>query len=387
MRTLLKNTTIAIVAAILLTASSALAAWEDGIAAFKAGNHALALQEFKAVVDQQPEWPGGQYMLGQTYLKLKRNKEAVAHLAKAVELDTGNSRYRLVLGKAYVDTRQYANATKAFQPVNPSGLSKAQQVAFHQMLAVAYERSGQSERAVESFSKAAAANPNDAEVQFQYGTAALKAGQTQTSISALEKASRLASNPAKDKVYIQALIRRARETRGEEKLGNYRKAVAAAQKLVGRQASYEHLLLLGETQLGAKQYSSSSVTLEKASAKSTTDWYASYYLGQAYAASGKYSSAEAALKKSLQRTSSATNQNRIWSQLGFVYEKEKKYGPAKDAYRRAGNSAAVGRVQKNEDTANFNADVEAEKRQIDELKAEQAALEKEIEEMGGAPPR
>ena len=385
----MRNSKLIVASAAMLLAALTLPAgadWEQGTAAFKAGNYAAAVQQFQAVVDKQPDWPGGHYMLGQTLLKLKRNREAVAALERANELQPGNAGYQMVLGKAYVDTARYSDAARVLGAINTSGLSKAQQTALNQMLALAQNKSGQSGAALQTLAKAARANPSDASVQFQYGTAAFSAGDTAAAVAALEKAVSLKPTPDKQEVYVKALIRRAREVQGSSKLSLYQKASSTAQSMANANPSYDNLLLLGETQLGAKQYATATDTLNKAAAKNSSDWYPQYYLGQAHTATASYAAAKSSLELALTKTSSASNQRLIHSQLGFVYEKQKDYAKAKEAYRRAGNSAAVRRVEENEEIAKFNTDVEEQNQRIEELEAEKRALEEQLKELPGGPP-
>ena len=60
-------------------------------------------------------------------------------------------------------------------------------------------------------------------------------------------------------------------------------------------------------------------------------------LGRAYNGSGQHSEAEKVLKEALKP---------VWHQLGFAYEKQKKYAESIEAYQNAGYSAAAGRVRK-----------------------------------------
>ena len=95
----------------LLTGSVAVveAGWDEGVAAFKAGNYAQAAKEFQGVVEQQPDVYQGHLMLGQALLKLNRDQEALTHLRKAFELDPSNVQVQLTLGKAYLDQGRHAD--------------------------------------------------------------------------------------------------------------------------------------------------------------------------------------------------------------------------------------------------------------------------------------
>jgi Flp pilus assembly protein TadD len=365
------------------------AGWEEGVAAFKAQNWAQAAQEFQAVVEASPEYAGGHQMLGQSLLKLNRSQEALTHLRKAYDLGPDNIAVQMVLGQAYVQTGRYRDAAELLGNVNAASLPKAQQGALHQMLAIALDKTGQSSSAIREMERAVALDPNDAGLQYQLGTLLFNNGDTAQAVGALEKAASLDSGDSrKQKAYADALLRSAREQQGSAKEATYRKAVSAASRLVTAEASYDNLMLLGGAQLGAGVYTEAASTFQRAAGQNARDWLPQFYIGQAQTSTGNFTAAEGALQKALSLTESQTDRNRIWNQLGFVYEKQKNWPQAKTAYGKAGNSGAISRVEQNEATHEFNAEVEAERAEIEKLKAEEEELEKKLRELeGDTPPR
>jgi tetratricopeptide (TPR) repeat protein len=384
-----KTTAILAALAIILSAGAVRAEWPDGVAAFKAENWAKAEAEFKAVVDAQPEWPGGHFMLGWTYLKQKKGKEAVQHLRKAYDLNPEDANTQLRLGEAYVQTGRYSDAVAFLSKINAAALPKDVQGYLAQLKAVALTKSGQAGAAVGELKKAAAANPNDADIWFSYGSTAYSIGDTATAIPALEKAVQLDSKDlAKQKMYAQALVSQARRAPASTKKSLYAKGVAAAQKVVSGSASYDNLMLLGGAQLGAQDYDAAARTYQQAATKNPGDWLSSYHQGQAYTASKQYKSAESALTTALDRAKGAEDQATVWKQLGFVYEKQKNYREAITAYNRGGDSSGATRVTENLATQSENERIEAENMEIQRLKEEKDKLEAELKNLpGAAPPR
>lgn len=385
----MRKTLVAIGTVILLTfaAGSAEAGWEEGIAAFKAGNYSQAAQEFQAVAESRPDWPGGHYMLGQALLKLNRKDDALRSLRKAYDLNPNDVSYQMTLSSAYLKAGRFAEAARLLERIDVNSLPAAQQKAYHQWLAVAMEKSGRSGEALEAFRKAAQANPSDAKAQFAYGTTAFNAGQTSEAVRALAKAVSLNGNDQKMRAaYVKALIRQAREN-PSAKTQAYQTAVSQAKSLATANPSYDNYLQLGEVQMGAKQYGDAASSLRTAISKKSSDWLAHYYLSQALTASGDYSAAEKALLDSLRQNPADANQRRIWKQQGFVYEKLKQLDAAKQAYQKAGDAAGVARVQGNIDIANENQEIEAENAAIAEMEAERQRLEDELRELGAPPPR
>ncbi len=372
---------------LLAAGTAAHAGWDEGVAAFRAGNYAQAAEEFRTVVEEQPDWPGGHRMLGQALLKLDRSQEALTHLRKAYDLGPEDVAVQMVLGQAYVQAARYRDAAELLGNVNAASLPKGQQGALHQMLAISLDKTGQASAAIREMGRAAALDPNSASLQYQLGTMLFNSGDTAQAVGALEKAASLDSGDArKQKAYADALLRHAREQQGSAKEATYRKAVSAATRLVSAQSNYDNLMLLGGAQLGAKAYNDAAATFGRAASQDAGEWLPNYYIGQAQTSAGNYSAAEAALQKALGQTETADERNRIWKQLAFVFEKQKNYTQAINAYDKAGDSASAQRVRDNQQTEQYNAEVEAEQAEIERLKQEEEELERKLRELEGDTP-
>ena len=381
------TTTITFAVLLAAFASVAGAGWEEGVAAFKGGNYQQAAKEFQGFVDERPDVFQGHYMLGQSLAKLGRDQEAITHLRRALELESGNVGVQLALGKVYLEVGRYSDAAALLGKIDASSLPKAQQPALHQMMALALEKSGDSGRALQQLAQAASSSPNDATIQYQYGAAALRDGDVATAVKALGKAVQLDPNDtAKMNAYAQALVRKGRSSNGQAKTQAYQQASSAAQKLVAADPSYDNLMLLSGAQLGAKQYDGALSTLQQAARKNPNDWLPLFYQGQAFTQKDQFRSAESILKQALDKANPGKDQVTIWKQLGFVYEKQKSYQAAIGAYKKAGDSAAVARVEENQKTAQFNTEVDAEAQRIRALEEEQAKIKEELEQLPGGPP-
>ncbi len=389
-RNSISSTMLAPIVAAVLTlslATSAFAGWPEGVAAFKSGNLGTAAAEFQKVVDAQPDWPGGHFMLGWTYLKQKKSQQAVQHLRKAYDLNPKDANTQLRLGEAYVQSGRHSDAVAFLSKINSSALPKDMQGYLAQLKAVALSKTGQTDQAVAEFAKAANADPGDADKWFAYGSAAYSAGDTSTGIRALAKAVQLdGGDLAKQKVYAQALLKQGRTTKGNTKMDAYRKAAAAAQRVVAGNGSFDNLMLLGGAELGGKNYDGAIATFQRAAAKNASDWLPHFYVGQAHTAKGQYRSAESALRTALDRAGSAADQAKIWRQMGYVYEKQKNFNEAISAYRRGGDEAAAVRVDENRKISEYNQGVEQEAEEIQKLKEEQDRIKKELQELPGGPP-
>jgi tetratricopeptide (TPR) repeat protein len=368
-----------------LAALPAGAGWDEGVAAFKAGNYAQASKEFEAVVAARPDWANGHMMLGRTLLKLGRNQPAVDALRKAYDLNPGDGSIQLALAQGYLEANRASEAAQLLGRINAAGLSKEQQAGYQKLYAMALDRSGQGDRAAQELAKAAAGSPNDANLQYQAGAAALNAGNLTAAIAALDRAVRLdAKDAKKSQLLVQALIRQGREAGGAAKDAAYARAAEVARSLAAAQPTYDNFLLLGEAQLGASLYDEAVGNFNQAAGKNPAEWLPLFYIGQAHTATGNYPQAIDALQKGLAKASRGPDKSRLYKQLGFVYEKTKNLDQARVAYQNAGDAAGVERVSANLDIAKHNAAAEEEARKVAELRKAQEEARKALEE--AAPP-
>lgn len=385
---MLKNTRNIVLAAALglLLTVPASAGWEEGVAAYRSGNFSAAIGEFQGVVDAQPDYAGGHLMLGQSFLKAGRSQEAVASLRKAYDLDPNNVGTQVALGTAFVAASRYNEAATLLSRIDVNALPSAQQSVVNKLKAKALAESGNTSSALAALAAAVANNPNDASAQRQYGVMLYNAGQTSQAVNALQKAASLNLDGSTSTLrsLADAALRLGREqTSASGKRAAYSIAVDAASRLVAASGSFENLMRLGQAQLGAKQYDSAISTFQRAGSVNTGDWLPTYYIGQAQTATGSYAAAASSLQDALRKTSDRNNTVKIWSALGFVFEKQKNWDQARTAYEKAGNSGAIARINDNEETARYNEGIDEEAKRLAEIAAEEQRLRRELEELEG----
>ena len=362
-----------------------LAGWDEGVAAFTKKDYDTARSEFQELVDQNPEGWRGHYMLGLSFEQLNKDQEALNHLRKAYDLNPNELSIKLALGRAYHNAKRYSDVGKLLGPVDASGLPAKQQSAFYQMRGKARMETGDENGGLTDLKALAKLNPKDAQIQYLYGAQLAKADRVDESIDALGNASRLdPSDTEKKRSYITALLKKGRMTRDKNaKLESYKKAAALANELATAAPTYDNLLLECSAELGGKLYNEAIGSCEKAAAKKTGDWLAYFYTGQAYCSAGRYAEAEGPLKTALGKTKQLADTKNIWNQLGFAYEKLKKFSDSIEAYTNAGNQVAATRVAENDKTARENAAIEAENEKIRQMKEEADRLEQELKAIEG----
>ena len=378
----------------LLGASSASAGWEEGVAAFRAGNYAQAIAEFQQFVEERTEEEAlqkGYQMLAQSLLRGGKAKEAIAAFQKHLELKPGDVGSQVFLGQAYYKSGMPRETVATLNRLNVGSLPAGHQIQVYQMRSASHARLGNTRAAAADLGNVADLKPDDAKTRFEYGRMLHNDAQLDAAIRAYERAISMDGGNAEWKTtLVNALKIKGRSTQGSAKAGVYGKAENVARSLVASSPSFDNLLLLGEVQLGGKSYDSAASTFQQAISKKANDWHAHFYLGQALGSLERYSDAEAPLNTALS-LASGDAERQIQDYLGFVLSKQNKYDAAISAYERAGNSAGAARVRENKQIAQENREADEHNRNIEELQRTREELRRQLEELPGAanepPPR
>ncbi len=221
-------------------------------------------------------------------------------------------------------------------------------------------------------------------------TASATFGDYDAGAAAFERATSMDGSRREWKeVLVNALKIKGRRTEGEPKTAVYRGAEEVARSLVGSDSSYDNLLLLAEVQLGGKNYESAVSTLQQAISKRAGDWHAHLYLGQAYGSLERYGDAEVPLTRALELASDEDSKQ-IWAYLAFVFEKQKKFTEAIEAYGRAADPDGAARARENEEIAADNKEADEHNATIEVIRTRMDEIQGELDELTGGtkePPR
>ena len=374
----------------LLAASAASAGWDEGVAAFKAGNYAQAIAEFQQFVEERPGQQAGYVMLGRSFINGRRASDAVAPFQKALQMKADDVASRVYLGQAFFQAGKPRECIDTLNELDIGGLQKDAQIQVYQMRSASHARLGNTGSAAADLGKVADLKPDDARARFDYGSMLNTDAQLDPAIRNFERAVSMDGSQMEWKeALVNALKVKGRRSSGSIKTAAYSRAEEAARSLVGASPAYDNLLLLGEVQLGGKNYESAASTFRQAISKKADDWHAHYYLGQSYGALERWSDAEAPLNTGLQ-FADGVEEARIWKYLGFVFEKQKKFAESIEAYEKGGDSAGVTRVSENQRIQQENQAADEHNKNIEELERTRDELIKQLGELPGEtnePPR
>ena len=376
----------------LLATSAASAGWDEGVAAFTAGNYAQAIAEFQQFVEERTEEEAlqkGYQMLAQSLLRGGKARESIAAFQKHLELKPGDLGSQIGLGQAYFQSGMPRECVATLNRLNVGGLPEPHQILVYQMRSASQATLGNTRGAAADFGKVADLK-GDAKSRFDYGKLLQSDAQLDAAIGAYERAVSMDGNQAAWKeTLVNALKIKGRSTQGSAKVGIYRKAENVARGLVAGSPSYDNLLLLGEVQLGAKNYDAVVSTVQQAISKKANDWHAHFYLGQGLGSLERYNEAEGPLNTALPLAPGETERKQIQNYLGFVLSKQNKYDLAISAYESAGNSADAARVRENKQIEQENLEADEHNKNIEELERTREELRRQLEELPGGtePPR
>jgi len=327
---------IALLGLIYISALGAGFDWERAVSLYKQGQYREAIAELQKVLAEYPDHADSWKFIGLSYYHLKEYQSAVEPLDKALALKRKENRvdpdlFR-ALGQSYLALNKYDAALPYLETLTQTQPNVA--VNFH-LLGVAYANLNRPEEAAVSFSKASKLDPKDADSWYYMGVQQFRAGKFDEAIASLR--SGLQAEPKNVEMLgllAESLLRQAANLTDERKAN----------------AAFDEALRVATTLKSLKD-----------------DAAAEELLGRAYLALKKYPQAEAALTKALDGTRQPTAalyfnlgftlaQTKSWPRaaemfvnadklnpgdvntlyyLGFVYENQRRYPQALDAYTRA----------------------------------------------------
>jgi tetratricopeptide (TPR) repeat protein len=277
-------------------------AWADykqAVAYYNQGRYALAIQELKSDLDRNPDWEFGYRLLGLCYLNLKNNALSVDALKKAVQLKSTAFSTYYGLGQAYFNMQKYDNCISILNQGESFVVKEkeADKGNFYNLRASAYFRMNRFAEAVNDLTSALRSGQGDWTDYFMLGVSYFKLDRQDEAIQALEKS---LSMKAGQNTAIEFLAKA------------YLKKGCAA--------------------LSAKQLVLAVHCLLKAKELDPKNGYIYYNLAEAYLFQKNYMEAEKALNQALNLLPKNPD---VLGRMGLIYEKQKKWDMALNAYKKA----------------------------------------------------
>jgi tetratricopeptide (TPR) repeat protein len=275
--------------------------YKQAVAFYNQGQYDKAIQELKPDIEKNPDWEFGHRLLGLCYLSLNNNALAVNSLSRAVELkSTAYSTY-FGLGQAYFNMQKYEDCVTALDKgekvADKEKVLDKEKARLYKLRGSAHFRMNRFNEAVSDITNSLRLNPSDWADFSMLGFAYYNLNRNDEAIQALEKA--LSMQP--DQSPTSDLLGKA----------YFKKGIAA---------------------LSEKQYGAAVEGLIKAKKYDPQNGYILYNLAEAYLFQKQYLKAENALKETIGLMPGNAD---AYGRMGLVYEKQKKWDSALNAYKKA----------------------------------------------------
>jgi tetratricopeptide (TPR) repeat protein len=310
--------------------------WERAVSLYKQGQYREAIAEFQKVLAEYPDHPDSWKFIGLSYYHLKEYQSAIEPLDKALALKRKENRvdpdlYR-ALGQSYLALNKYEAALPHLETLAQSQPNVA--VNYH-LLGVAYANLNRPEEAAAAFSKASKLDPKDGDSWYYMGVQQFRAGKFDEAITSLR--SGLQAEPKNAEMLgllAESLLRQAAGQTDERKANAaFDEALRIATNLKGIRDDAAAEELLGRAYLALKKYPQADAALTKA-LEGTKQPTAALYFNLGFTLAQTKSWPRAAEMFVNADKLNPNDVNTLYY-LGFVYENQRRYPQALDAYTRA----------------------------------------------------
>ena len=310
--------------ALLLCASSATRA--DGLRGmdyFKAGKYAEAAAEFQSLVDQSPSYDYGYYMLGNSFLRMKRLEEAQRNFEQAIALRGDRFEYHNGLASVLTALRNYRQSIAILNRAEGLVTTAGYRYVFYSHRGFAYASLDLWTDALPDLERALSIRRTKP-VLDQTGKAYYVLRSVDKAIPFLEESFRLDPNdPQTAEILTHALLELGADTRDEpRKRKIYQEAVRVAGLLRQlRPESHVAVDLHGQAVFGAGYFGIAEKVFRRVLEMKADYCYAMINLGKVYIAEDRLKEAEKSL---LDAGRCAPRMAVVPLILGFVYQKENR---------------------------------------------------------------
>ena len=313
-----------------------LPSWDRAVSLYKQNQFREAIPEFKKVLEDVPAHADSWKYIGLSYFQLKEYDQALAPLNKTLELKKAegksNNEVLLTMGRCHLALNHYDQALPYLETLTKQQPDAA--VGFY-LLGFTYANLKRTNESVQALKTSLKLDPKDSDTWYYLGVLQYRAGNLDGAIEALRGGVTAApTNIEMTTLLAETLVRRGlAEADLPKATALYDEAIKVAVKLKSLRDDAASTELLGRTYLAAKKYTSAELTLSRALTMAKAPSATLYFnLGLAHAQNKAWARAAEMLLQANRLNSADIN---TLNYLGFVYENQRKYPQALDAYNRA----------------------------------------------------
>jgi tetratricopeptide (TPR) repeat protein len=330
---------IAVMVLCALCHQVARADWERAVSLYKQGQYRAAITEFQQVVVEFPDHSDSWKFIGLAYYQLKEYPPSITPLEKALVLKQKEGKTDTdvlqALGRAEVALQHYDRAAPHFETLTRLSAKDKSAAVNYYLLGVCYAQLKRAPESDAAFRQAIKLDPSDGDTWYYLGTQQFRAGRFNEAITALR--SGVTAQPKNLEMLgllAESLLRQAATLTDERQAQALNdEAVQRATALRTLKEDAASLELQGRAYLAAKKYTNAEMTLERAVAATEKPTAALFFAtGFAHAQSKAWPRAAEMLANADRLQPGDFN---TLYYLGYVFENQRKYAQALDAYNRA----------------------------------------------------
>jgi tetratricopeptide (TPR) repeat protein len=364
--------------------------YEAGMNYFKAGKYVEAAAEFQAIVEAAPEYDYGYFMLGLSFLQMKKHNDAISNFRKAIDINGDKPEYHVMLAQAYLIGGNYARAASTLDEAE--SLIGADSLVLRTVRGTANYNLGKWSAAIEDLEKAVAGEKNPskkANAWLMIGKSYDELRNYDKAAAAYEKSNQLAADNTT--MMLLALAQQnagGQATADADKKRWYAKSMATAEALAAKAPNdFDANNTLGRAALGSENFRKAVEAFDKALALKPDYCPAMINKAKAYHFLEQWKSAESTLKKAVTGPCDGKLKAQAQEMLAYTYRRMDRLDDSLQAYNVAlqmnpsssSIKTAIKEVQTNIDVREHN--TEAARKEEEARKAAEEAERKYQEEM------
>ena len=325
---------LAAILAVLLIVPMAAADFEQALDDFKRGKYVEAAAGFQEIVDNQPEYDYGWFLLGMSLLKMNKYADAESSIQKALDINDERFEYHHGLANVRYKAKDYAKTVAALRTAEPLAADGATKYALYRLRGLSYialEKWGDAASDLEQAKKL----KKDPVVLDRLSLAYTKLRHYDKAVPVLRDALAAKANDSGLLMRMtNSLLNLGAEAKDDAtKDKNYNDAFNYANKLVAAKPNdADATNLVGRAALGAKNYPAAEQAFKKVVAQDSKQCYAMVNLGKVYIGMERWAEAESILGDA---ASCAPKMAIVYESRGFAKMKQKKLDAAIADFEKA----------------------------------------------------
>lgn len=355
-----------------LTAPLALADFDQALDEFKRGKYVEAAAGFQAIVDQQPEYDYGWFLLGMSFLKMDKYGDAESSIQKAIDVNGERFEYHLGLANARYKAGNYSRTVAALKTAESLAGDASAQYSLFRLRGLSYIALEKWAEAAQDLEKSKAIKKDDI-VLDRLSYAYYKLRHYDKAVPVLRQA--LQANGNDDALLTRmtnTLLNLGAEATDDAKKASYfNEALSTADKLQAVKSNdFEATNLVGRAALGAKDYPKAVQAFKRVIAQKPDYCYAMANLGKVYLAQERWPEAEGILTDA---AACAPKMAVVYESLGYALMKQRKLDAAITQFDKAMAIKPSADTRQMIETCRSNILVASENKEMADREALQAA--------------